>query len=109
MIERVEGLESPVEAGESREVAIWATSEQLSVEIICFVDPPGRFRPCPECGTLRVRSGTPFIVEANRRVFALGGELQLVVSEPDGTREVLTLHVNPLDRERGGGRLMTAG
>ena len=109
MIERVEGLEVPVESGESRDVTIWSTSEELGVEIVCYVDPPGRFQPCPECGTLSALSGRPFVVEANRSVFARGGELQLVVSEPDGTRETLTLIVNPLDRERGGGRLMTAG
>jgi hypothetical protein len=108
MIERVEGLEGPLQPGESRLVTIWTTSREAGVEIVCFVDPPGRFQPCPECGTLRVLSGSRFSVLANRRVFARGGKLQLIVTEPDGTRETLSIQVNPLEEERGPGRMMTA-
>lgn len=40
MIERVEGLEQPLQAGGLRQLTIWTTAREAEVEIICFVDPP---------------------------------------------------------------------
>ncbi len=99
MIESVEGLERPLEPGGSRMLTIWSTFERLHVGIVCYVDPPGTFQPCPECGVLEIESGRPFPVQANRENFMNGGELRLEVSEPDGTETTLALQVTRVEDE----------
>ena len=95
----ITGVRLPsISAGERGDVVIFG-ADPIEVEIRCFVHhpPPPEYRPCSECGVLRVFSGQPFSITANDILFGpTGGELVLEVSDADGDQKQYVLQVASL-------------
>ena len=73
-----------------QENGLVATSDSpLSVEILCFVQPPRppQLSGCPECGRFNIESGVRFSFNANQRLFQnASGYLKLTVSNLQGEK-----------------------
>src|SRR5450830_383725 len=103
MIDRIEFLEEPLEAGESRDLLVWGR-DPLEVEIECFVEkpPPPGFRGCPECGSFPLTSGEALAITASPTVFADGtGTLMITIRDADNDKRLIRLHVISPEANRG--------
>lgn len=78
--------------GETRLFTVYG-SEPLAVEVKCFVTdpPPPSFRPCPACGSQKMKNG------GTAKVFAppdfMGGSIHISVEDADGDRTDATIEM----------------
>jgi len=78
--------------------------EPVTVQIKCFTKepPPPGFRPCPECGSFRARSGEVLKLSVSDSNFrAAGGAIEVFVEDGEGDSRRLSLKVLGLEENRG--------
>src|ERR1041385_8354306 len=85
----------PIAVGEARVLRVDG-QEPISLNIKCFVNkpPPPGFKPCPECGSVIIKSGEARLITVPKKAFAQGGgSLVIVVKDRTGETASFKLEV----------------
>jgi len=91
----IEFSTEPIAAGEARPFRAHGVAP-ITVQIKCFANkpPPPGFKPCPECGTFKMKSGESQLIRVSETTFSIGGgSLEIVAKDSSGAIARFSLEV----------------